>query len=565
MHVASGSVARSVKNSSAAEAIALIEDHWTVVSAGIAGGGHPEALTRALEERFHATGHPRALTLVHSAGHGDRASRGLNHFGMEGMTTAVVGAHWRTAPKLTDLIQRDKAAAWNLPQGVISHLFRTIAAGGPGVMSRVGLHTYVDPLHDAACMNASARVLHEQGQGRVERIKVRNEEVLFYPAFPIHCALIRATSADRDGNLSFEHEPCHQDALAIAQATRNSGGIVLAQVKRMVDFHADANAIRVPGICVDRIVCVEDETDHPMTFGEQFNPAYIGTWRQEDSGAVAPLQKRQVKIGAREVIQRRAILEMMRLQPHVVNLGIGIPAGLATQARAFLDNVVFCVESGCIGGTPVEGFSFGASNHPVAILDAASTFDFYDGGGLDVACLGVGEFDGEGNVNVSRFGEGDEVVLAGSGGFINITQGTRNLLFLGTFRAGGLKVSIGDGVLRIDQEGSVPKLVSKVSHLSFNGPYAEQRGARVMFITERAVFELRQGKLVLTEIAPGIDLDRDILSGIEGELAIDPNLKLMPSEIFAAEMAPMDQHHTNEMAMNSDNRLDAVSARATLA
>jgi len=525
---------RTSKVTSAAEAVAHIRDGSTVVVAGISGSGHPETLSRACEERFLATGHPCRLTLMHAAGNGDRAKRGLNHFGYAGLTEAVIGAHWRTATRLTALIEGNQVAAWNLPQGVISQLFWAAASGTPGVISRVGLHTYVDPRHDAACMNDAARALHAAGQGRVEAITIRGEELLYYPGVKIDCALIRATSADADGNLSFEHETCQHDALAMAAAAHNSGGIVIVQVKSMVEHHADAHAVRVPGIYVDYIVCIGDQAEHAMTFGEHFNPSYLGTWREHHRHAVTA-HKAESPPGAREIIQRRAMLEILRCKARVVNLGVGIPAGLARQSSTLLADVMFSVESGTLGGSPVEGLSFGATIHPVASFDSSSTFAFYDGGGLDIACLGVGEFDGEGNVNVSRFGEGGDVILAGSGGFINITQGTRRLLFLGTFRAGGLKVSVSeDGRLCIDQEGRMAKLVNKVSHLSFNGPYAERCGSAVMFVTERAVFELRHGRLVLVEIAPGIDLQRDILDGMEGSIEVAADLQSMPAEIFQA-------------------------------
>lgn len=528
--------ARSNKEISAAKAVALIGDGSTIAVAGISGSGHPEALSRALEERFLASGHPCDLTLLHAAGNGDRVARGLNHFGNAGMTRAVIGSHWRTATRLTDLIKRDQIAAWNLPQGVISQLFWQAASGGPGVLTRIGLHTYVDPLHDAGCMNPAAQRLHAAGQGRVERVTMRGAELLFYPSFPVHCALIRATTADAAGNLSFEHETCLHDALAMASAAHRDGGLVIAQVKRVVDHHDDALAIRVPGTLVDHIVCVGDEPDQAMTFGEQFNPAYLAAWRmaQGTTAVAASGVTADAPLGAREVIQRRAMLEILRRDARVVNLGVGIPAGLARQSSGLLGKVLFSVESGTLGGAPVDGLSFGATRHPVASFDATSTFAFYDGGGLDMACLGVGEFDYEGNVNASRFGEDDALILAGSGGFINITQGTRHLLFLGTFRAGGLKVSVdAAGQLHIDQEGRMAKLVDKVSHLTFNGPHAERCGAAVMFITERAVFELRQGRLVLTEVAPGIDVQRHILAGLTGRIAVAPDLKVMAAEIFA--------------------------------
>jgi propionate CoA-transferase len=510
-----------------AQAAELIADDATVVCAGFVGAGHAEAVSRALEARFLARGSPRNLTLVYAAGQGDRLQRGVNHFGHAGLVRRIIGGHWISAPRLGALVNANAVEAWNLPQGVIAQMFRAIAGGKPGVITPIGLHTFVDPRHDGGrltpCTAASAL------EPRVELINLRGRELLFYPGLKVDVALIRATTADERGNLSTEEEPFHQDLLAIAQAAHNSGGIVIAQVKRIVPaLSIDPNRVRVPGILVDHLVIADDPADHWMTFGEPFNPAYTGAGPRLDA-VEAP-----TPLGLRKIIQRRAFLELLQMPGSVVNLGVGMPAGIGHIAReeGHADYTV-TVESGPVGGTPAQFLSFGASAFPEAIIDQASMFDFYDGGGLDIAFLGLAEFDGQGNVNVSRFG----TRLAGVGGFINITQSARRVVFMGTLTAGDLQVRAADGRLRIVQEGQLHKLVSRLQHLSFSGPYVESLGHRVTYITERAVFELRAGSLTLTELAPGLDLQRDALSVCGAPVAVAPDLRTMDVRIFRE--APM--------------------------
>jgi propionate CoA-transferase len=510
-----------------AEAASLIGDEHVVACAGFVGAGHAEAVTRALEARFVRTGSPRDLTLVYAAGQGDRLQRGVNHFGHAGLVRRIIGGHWMSAPRLGALVEADAVEAWNLPQGVIAQLFRAIAGGKPGVISKIGLHTFVDPRHDGARL--TPRTVRSALEPRVERVTLRGEELLLYPALGIDVALIRATTADERGNLSTEEEPFHQDLLAIAQAARNSGGIVIAQVKRIVPAHSiDPNRVRVPGILVDHVVIAEDPEDHWMTFGEAFNPAYLGQGpRERDSAAPAPLD-------LRKIIQRRAFLELAALDQPVVNLGVGMPAGIGAIAREEEHRAyTVTVEAGPVGGTPAQHLSFGASAHPEAVIDQAAMFDFYDGGGLDIAFLGLAEFDAEGSVNVSRFG----ARVAGVGGFINITQSARHVVFMGSLTAGGLLVQAGDGRLRIVREGRVRKLVPTLQHLSFNGPYVASLGHRVLYVTERAVFEQRARRLTLTEIAPGIDLHRDVLAVCGAPVAVADDLRPMDARIFRA--APM--------------------------
>lgn len=531
----------------AAEAADLIQPGWTVASAGFVGAGHPEAVTHALERRFLATGAPRDLTLVYSAGQGDRGARGVNHFGNAGMTRTVVGGHWRSATRLSELALREQCAGYNLPQGVISHLYRAIAGGKPGLLTRIGLHTFVDPRtaldarYVGGAVNQSALdALRDGGFRWVEHERFRGEDYLFYPRFPIDCALIRATASDPRGNLSTHEEAFHHELLAIAQAAHNAGGIVIAQVRELVEHHQLLQAIHVPGLLVDYVVVCEDPAEHQMTFGEPFNPAYLVPWRGPRFSPEMPqtAEPAPTALDARAIVQRRAVLELARRRPRVVNLGVGMPAAVGDLAhQAGLSGFTLTVEAGPVGGIPADGLSFGASAYPEAVIDQPAQFDFYEGGGIDLAILGLAELDGAGNVNVSKFGEGAQALIAGVGGFINITQSAKAVVFMGTLTTGGLQVAAEAGRLRIVQEGRQRKIVPAVSHLSFNGGYVASLGTEVLYITERAVFAMRAGAdgqpvLTLAEVAPGIDVQRDVLALCGTLVAVAPDLATMDARIF---------------------------------
>ncbi len=500
------------------EAAALVQDGWTVSTSGFTGSGHPEGISSAIEERFLATGKPRDLTLLYAAGQGDRATRGTGHFGCEGLVRRIIGGHWGAAPRLGALAVANKVEAYNWPQGVVAQMFRAIAGKKPGVISQIGLHTFVDPRYDGGKLNARTT------EDLVELLTLRGQECLFYPAMPLHCAILRGTSSDPDGNISMEHEVFHNDVLALAQAAHNSGGIVIVQVKRMVEKHSiHPHLVRVPGILVDYVVVAERPEDHWQTYGEEYNPAYTGDRREQ------PHEAKVLPLDLRKVVQRRAMFELMKWKRPIVNLGTGMPAGVGQVAREEgLSDFVMTVESGPIGGTPAQPPSFGASANPDAIVAHSEQFDFYDGGGLDIAFLGLAEMDLQGNVNVSRFGDR----VAGVGGFINITQTAREVVFMGSLTARGIEVKAGNGRLEIVTEGAVKKVRERVEHLSFNGPYTAGRGTRALYVTERAVFELREGRLTLTEIAPGIDLQRDVLAQLAAPVPVATDLKLMDERIF---------------------------------
>ncbi len=505
-----------------AQAAQLLQDGWTISTSGFTGSGHAEGVSAAVEKRFLETGRPRGLTLVYAAGQGDRATRGTGRYGHEGLLKRIIGGHWGAAPRLGALAVANRVEAYNWPQGVIAQLYRAIAGGKPGVVSPIGLHTFIDPRHDGGKLN---RVTTEE---LVELITLRGREYLFYPSMPIHCAILRATSADADGNLGMEEEPHFNDVLPLAQAAHNSGGIVIAQVKHLKAKGAiHPMQVKVPGILVDYVVVAENAEDHWQTYGEAFNPAYTGDLRIHGRGQPASLAPAPLDL--RKIIQRRAVFELLKWKKPIVNLGVGMPSGVGEVAREEgLDDFVMTVESGPIGGIPASFPSFGASANPDAIISHAEQFDFYDGGGLDLTFLGLAQMDVEGNVNVSKFGER----VAGVGGFVNITQTASEVVFMGSLTAKGLEVRAADGHLAIVREGMVKKVLSRVEHLSFNGPYTAGRGTRLLYITERAVFDLRDGRLTLAEIAPGADLARDVLAQLGAPVPVAPDLKQMDARIF---------------------------------
>lgn len=502
-------------------AVGLISSGDTITTSGFVGIGVPEYLLKGVEKRFLKSAEPKNLTLFFAAGQGDGMERGLNHLGHDDLLRRVVGGHWGLIPKVATLAVEGKIEAYNLPQGVISHLFRDIAAGKPGTVSKVGLETFVDPRSEGGKINA------ETIEDLVTTIEIGGENYLFYKAFPIDVALLRGTTADPAGNITMEREALVIDNLAQAMAVKNSNGIVIVQVERTVASGSlNPRDVEIPGALVDAVV-VAPVADHMQTFATAYSHAYAGEFRVEaDTIPSMPLN-------ARKIIARRAAFELP--VNGVVNLGIGMPEGVASVAseEQLLGHVTLSAEPGVVGGQPASGLDFGAAINTDAIVNQAQQFDFYDGGGLDLAVLGMAEIDASGSVNVSRFGSR----LAGAGGFINISQNARAVVYTGTFTSGGGQMEIKDGRLIIQSEGRIRKFVKRVEQVTFAGPRAARTQQPVLYVTERCVFRLTLDGLELLEIAPGIDLQSDILALMDFE-PIMTDVTTMDERIFR--VAPMD-------------------------
>ncbi len=500
------------------DAIALIQDGDVVAVSGYGTHGVPEKLLAGLEARFSETERPTGLTLMFAGGIGDGKERGLNRLGHERLLKRVIGGHYGLIPKIEKLARENRIEAYNFPEGVITHLYRNIAAGKRGALSRIGLETFVDPRLEGAKVNEAAE------ENLVELLTLNGEETLYFSAPPINIALIRGTTADPEGNISLEKESLSLETLSLAMAARNSGGIVICQVERVAQLNSiDARHVRVPGFMVDCIIIAESEF-HMQNYDEQYNPALSGEIR-------VPLETLPpLPLDEKKVVLRRAAME---LTPQaIVNLGVGLASGVGNIANEekIADRIMLTVDPGIYGGVPLAGYGFGASLNYIASIDHATQFDFIDGGGIDIACLGFAECDGAGNVNASRFSGR----VSGCGGFINISQKSKKVVFVGTFTSGGLRTRIDDGGLHIEKEGQHRKFVESVSQVTFSGQRAGREGRAVIYVTERCVFVLREDGLELTEIAPGIDMQKDILN----QLPFKPNVydvKPMASVLFQPE------------------------------
>lgn len=499
----------------AEQAAELIKD-GDIVGASVMGlAGWPEEVAIAVEERFLKTGHPRDLTFVHSCTCGDHKSKGATHFAHEGMVKRLICGHTGASNEMASLVEQNKIECYLLPQGVICQLWRAIASRKPGVITKVGLGTYVDPRLQGGKISPRTK------EDIVHLIELDGEEWLFYKKFPINVALIRGTYADEHGNLTMEKEMGILEALYLAMAAKNSGGIVIAQVLGVAKAHTfNPKNVRVPGVLVDYIVIAKPE-NHMQTEVTLYNPALSGEIK-------APLEQiPSLPLDARKIIARRAAME---LAPNtVINLGIGIPAGVASVAaeEGVIDQVTMTTELGNFGGVPAYGGDFGGSYNSEATIDHASMFDFYDGGGLDATFLGLAQVDRFGNVNVSKFGKR----VIGPGGFINISQNAKKIVFCGTF-VNGAEIAVENGRLKILKEGEHKKFVNEVEQVTFSGNYARSTKVPVLYVTERCVFSLEPEGLTLIEIAPGIDLEKDILAMMEFTPRISPNLKTMDEAIF---------------------------------
>ncbi|PXW97659.1 propionate CoA-transferase [Sphaerotilus hippei] len=479
---------------------ALIPDQATVFLGGLAVTSLPEEVLLALERHYLDHGHPRQLTTWACGAIGNSGQAGMKHFAHAGMIKRVVAGHFgQTGKEMMKMVFDGEVEAYNFPQGSLSHLTRQIACRSPGLLTKVGLGTFVDPALEGGKMNARST------EDLVRRVRFEGDDWLYYPAPKIDVAIIRGTLADERGNITLDKEGVLLEQLSIAQAARACGGIVICQVERIVQAGTlHPKAVKIPGVVVDYVVVGRPE-HHMQTIATQFDPALCGDIRVP-ADTLQPMA-----LDERKVIARRAALELT--PGAITNLGIGIPAGIPSVAaeEGVSDQLTLSIESGVTGGIPAQLGDFGLAYNAEAIIEQSFQFDFYDGGGLDASFLGLAQVDLQGNVNVSKF-NGRPV---GCGGFINITRSTKKLVFCGTFTAGGLQLAIGDGQLRIVQEGRSRKFIGQVEQITFNGHDAARRGQEVVFVTERAVFHLRADGLELTEIAPGIDLERDVLAHMD--------------------------------------------------
>lgn len=503
----------------AKEAAALIPDKSVLAVSGFMLGGVADEILDALEQRFVETQHPRDLTAMAAGSVGDWADGGLNHLGHEGMLKRLIEGFLGAEPKLNDMVMKDQIEYYNFPIGVISAMFRALAQGKKGELTKLGLHTYLDPRLEGGASTPSAK------EKLVELVEVLGEEYLFYHAPKIDVALVRGTYADEKGNITFDKEPAPLETAYVAMAAKACGGIVIAQVEDIAQFGTlKAKDVKIFGSLVDYVVvCTDKEKWHRQTVQYAFHPALCGDIRVPES-SVPPLP-----LDIRKVIARRGALELRN--GYTVNVGIGIPEGVSAVAREEDLDILFSAESGTIGGMLLGGYSFGAGMNNWAITDANSIFDYYMGGGLNVTYLGMAQVNSKGDVNVARFGN----VMKGSGGFVNISQPTKHVVFCGSFTAGGLKTEITDaGELSIVEEGKSRKFVAdeELMQVTFSSQYAVESGQTVEYVTERCVFKLTPDGLMLIEIAPGVNLQKDILDQMNFKPLIADDVKIMDRRIF---------------------------------
>ncbi|TSA14232.1 acyl CoA:acetate/3-ketoacid CoA transferase [bacterium] len=506
----------------AKQAILKIKDDSVLVSTGFRWASSPELLLSELRKRFDETGSPKGLTLVFSSAQGDSSKpNGLEHLSVPGLLKRVIGGFWGTIPQLMRLALENKIEAYNFPQGQISALYRAIASGSPGVLTKVGIETYMDPREEGGRLNSITPDRY------LQIVKIRDEEWMLYESFPVDVVFIRGSTADEEGNVSFEEEAASVEGLSSSIAARNSGGTVIVQVKRIVPRGSiPAQRVVIPAHLVDYVViCTDVETQHRQSVSKVYDPIDCG----EPIGKSAADQLESPFIDqmplTRSLIAHRASLELEDNQ--VVNLGQGIPTDIVAilKKRGDKKRLFFTLESGVNGGIPYPVPDFGISAYPTSILRQEDQFLFYDGGGLDIAFLGFAEVDQHGNVNVSKFSG----KYLGSGGFMDIVQATNTLVFCGSFTAHGLTLGESkDGSIQIIAEGKVSKFVKKVSHVTFSGRRATLQRKRVLYITERCVFELTREGLLLSEVAPGVDPSRDILAHMEFLPIISSTLMEMP-------------------------------------
>lgn len=502
------------------KAAGYIRDGMTVCPIGMTLVSASESILKAIEQSFLMTGHPSGLTLLHSCGQSDRKD-GIQHFAHEGLVTRIIGSHWGLQPRWMEMIALNQVEAYCLPQGQIAQLYRSMACGLPGKMSKVGLGTFVDPRYEGGKMNERTKPLVDL----VEVMKYHDEEYMFYQAVPIDICIIRGTQCDELGNLTTEEEAMKLEVLAGVLAAKRYGGKVIAQVKRVVQTGTlNPKSVTVPGVFIDGIVvCENPDVDHRQTSSWVFDPSYSGQARVPQN-AIAPLP-----MSVRKLIGRRAVMEVY--PGCVVNLGTGIPndvIGNISNEEGINDDIMITVESGIYGGVQAGGIDFGIGRNLYAMIGHHEQMDYYNGAGVDVTFMGFGELDGEGNINATKMGSR----CTGCGGFIDITQNAKKVVFCGTFTASGCEFEFTGRKLTILKEGKIRKMVNRVAQYSFNGTLAREKQQEVYIVTERAVFKLIREGVMLIEIAPGIDLQTQVLNLMDFKPIVSPELRVVDEALF---------------------------------
>ena len=504
------------------EAVDLIHDGMTVGISGFGAFASPDSVLEAMGKKFREKNTPRDLTIVSGVAPGDFVEDGcgLSKIKDEGIIDTLIASHLRMSPPIGRAVSENKIAAFSMPLGVYGQLMAAIGGHRPGVLTHVGLHTYADPRQEGCKLNGRAKA---QDREIVQVVQVDGKDYLFYKAFHIDACILHASYADELGNISLQDEPIHGDLLELAAAVHNNGGTVIVEVKDIVKAGTlDPRHVLIHKSYVDYLVKAEHEDNIALAY----NPALIGDTRVPTEGSVKALP-----LGYKKVITRRAVMELK--ENALVNLGIGIPAGVANVANeeGLSEQVTLSLETGVYGGVPLDGPLFGASVNPDSVSRSADMFTTYDGGGLDMTVLGCAEIDPCGNVNVSKFSGR----CVGPGGFVNISQNTPKVCFAFSFTSGKQDIAVEDGKLVIRQDGSGVKFKKAVEQITFSSDYAQQTHQTVYYITERAVFQMIGGKVTLMEIAPGVDLQTHILDKMEFRPEISPDLKLMDERLFRPE------------------------------
>lgn len=505
--------------------ISLIRDKMTVGIGGFGGHSAPDELLLELAAHYSLHKTPRELNIVAGICPGDLTEDGfgLSALKEEGIISSIYASHVGMPPAIGRAIAMNKIAGFTVPLGVFSQLLKSVASNRPGVFTKVGLHTFCDPRLDGCRVNELAA---KSGRVVVSLFDIDGTEYLHYKPFKIDLCLLRGTYSDESGNISLEHEAFYCEQASMAEAVHSCGGTVIVQVKDILENGAlDPRRVQIPASIVDYVVKARAE-NHPQCYdGGGFRPELIGEKRISSDKIIS------MPLCIRKVCGRRAAFEIT--EGDVVNLGIGMPSSVASvvNEEGLSDKVTFSIETGVFGGISLQGVGHGAAVNPEAIIPIADNFDFYNGGGLNCAFLGLAEADEEGNVNVSKFG----TRCTGPGGFIDISQNTGNICFMGTFTSGSTECSAWDGKLSITGRGGGIKFRRRVGQITFSGSHALKTGQNVLYITERCVFKLTDKGLLLVEIAPGVDLRKDILDKMEFTPIISDKLKIMDERIFRDE------------------------------